>query len=143
MNEHSPQAMVMNGVFGNSNQTYGEHLVSIALNYKGFIDVIEWDICNPDNQPEDFAAQLVSDLRLEPAQEYLVAISYEIRKQIMIHVCHTVQRFSSIYESYIQHQIDEYEQMQMFHFGCSYDERERLNLSKLDPQILYASQIGG
>jgi len=111
MNEHSPQAMVMDGVFGNSTQSYGEHLVTIVLNYKGFTDVIEWDICNPDNQPEDFAARLVGDLQLEPAQEYLVAISYEIRKQIMIHICQTVQRFSSIYESYIQHQVDEYEQM--------------------------------
>jgi len=49
MIEHSPQAMVMDGVFGNSTQTLGEHLVTIVLNYKEFTDVIEWDICNPDN----------------------------------------------------------------------------------------------
>jgi len=71
------------------------------LNYRGFKDSIEWDISNPDNSPEDFARLLINDLQLEPADEFLIAISYEIRKQIMLHVCKSVQRFSNIYESYV------------------------------------------
>lgn len=94
MDEFSPQSLVMNGVFGNgegaTEEGYGEHIVQIRLDYKGFADLIEWDICNPDNQPEDFAAGLIEDMRLQPAEEYLVAITYEIRKQIMLHVCKTV-----------------------------------------------------
>lgn len=72
--------MVKNGFFGASGSGYGEHIVRICLKFKSFTDTIEWDICNPDNQPEEFAAQMISDLELEPAEEYLVAISYEIRK---------------------------------------------------------------
>lgn len=44
---------------------------------------------------------LVSDLGLAPQEEYIVAIAYEIRKQIMLHCCHKVQHFVSIYENYV------------------------------------------
>jgi hypothetical protein len=55
--------MVKNGVFGNGNGLgYGEHLITIDLWYKHFHDQIEWDISNPDNIPEEFAALLVRDL---------------------------------------------------------------------------------
>ena len=55
--------MVKNGVFGTGNGLgYGEHLITIDLWYKHFHDQIEWDISNPDNIPEEFAALLVRDL---------------------------------------------------------------------------------
>jgi hypothetical protein len=49
MDEMSPLSMIMNNEFGSSHLGYGEHIVIIRLCYKGFMDVIEWDICNPDN----------------------------------------------------------------------------------------------
>lgn len=53
LDEFSPQSLVMNGVFGNgegvTEEGYGEHIVQIKLNYKGYTDLIEWDICNPYN----------------------------------------------------------------------------------------------
>lgn len=67
MNQNSLKAMVIDGHFGNSSLKLGENLVSIVLNYKGFNDVFEWDICNPDNEPDEFAAMLVNDLQLEPS----------------------------------------------------------------------------
>ena len=46
-----------------------EHLLKISLNINIFgfkIDEsFEWDISNPDNSPEEFAADLVADLLLE------------------------------------------------------------------------------
>ena len=45
-----------NGVFGHGNgMGYGEHTIFIKLHYKDLTDEIEWDISNPDNQPEEFA----------------------------------------------------------------------------------------
>ena len=67
MDVYSIESMVKNGIFGNSGLGYGEHLVRINLKFQDFSDEIEWDICNPDNQPEEFAAQMISDLMLEPA----------------------------------------------------------------------------
>ena len=82
----SIESMVKDGIFGDGSACgmgYGEHLVLIHLRFRGFEDQFEWDICNPDNQPEEFAAQIVADMHLIPSQDYEVAISYEIRKQIM------------------------------------------------------------
>jgi hypothetical protein len=62
LDEFSVESLVKNGFFGTRGQGYGEHLVQICLNFQSFCEKFEWDICNPDNQPEDFAAQLVSDL---------------------------------------------------------------------------------
>ena len=77
LDDFSVESMVKNGVFGDGNgMGYGEHIITIDLRYKNFTDQIEWDICNPDNQPEEFAALLVKDLQLEPNQEYQVSISY-------------------------------------------------------------------
>jgi len=56
MDECSIESMVKNGLFGHSGLGYGEHLVRIKLKFQDFSDEIEWDICNPDNQPEEFAA---------------------------------------------------------------------------------------
>ena len=57
LNKFSVESLVKNGVFGNgSGMGYGEHLIQIDLSYGTFTDNITWDICNPDNQPEDFAA---------------------------------------------------------------------------------------
>ena len=56
MNEFSIESMVKNGTFGYGNGLgYGEHIITIDLQYKGYTDKIEWDISNPDNQPEEFA----------------------------------------------------------------------------------------
>ena len=52
--------------FGNSSQKIGENLVTIVLDYKGYRDTFEWDISNPDNEPDLFACSLVEDLQLEP-----------------------------------------------------------------------------
>jgi hypothetical protein len=69
--------MVKDGVFGfgSGGIGYGEHLIDIKLQFRDFIDEIQWDICNPDNSPEEFAAQMVQDLCLQPAQIYVMAIA--------------------------------------------------------------------
>jgi len=74
-----------------------EHIMQIDLDVKTesglrIVDSFQWDISNPDNVPEEFAAMLVADLVLENQQrpsdqqlelwnlEKLVAL--EIRRQI-------------------------------------------------------------
>ena len=66
-----------------------------------------WDITNPDNQPEDFAATMVSDLGLIPQLDYSLAISYEIRKQIQIYICRKVQGFCNVWENYVQARVED------------------------------------
>lgn len=91
LNRFSVESLVKNGIFGpGAGLGYGEHLICIDLRFKDFTDQIEWDICNPDNQPEEFACMLVRDLGLEPEEQYVVAIAYEIRKQIVFHCCKQV-----------------------------------------------------
>lgn len=103
----SVESMVKNGVFGHAaGAGPGEHLIPITLTYGEITETITWDICNPDNQPEDFAALLVSDLNLKPVLEYTVAISYEIRKQITTHCCRKLQTFTSYYENYVAQEIE-------------------------------------
>ena len=52
-----------------------EHLLKISLNINIFgfkIDEsFEWDISNPDNSPEEFAADLVADLMFEAGKTTL------------------------------------------------------------------------
>ena len=81
LDKFSIESMVKDGVFGaGAGLGHGEHLITIQLSFREFQDEFEWDLCNPDNQPEDFAASLVADLGLNPAQEFMVAITYEIKK---------------------------------------------------------------
>lgn len=84
--------MVKDGIFGygQGGIGYGEHLVTIKLQFRDYKENIQWDICNPDNQPEEFAAQMVSDLDLRPPELYIMAISYQIRKQIQLSCCKKV-----------------------------------------------------
>jgi hypothetical protein len=44
----------------------GENIINIELKLPYLTDSFEWDINNPDNQPEEFSALLVSDLGLKP-----------------------------------------------------------------------------
>lgn len=70
-----------------------EHLLKISLNINIFgfkIDEsFDWDISNPDNSPEEFAADLVADLSLEAGKTTLgyvkvasmeKAVAFEIRR---------------------------------------------------------------
>jgi len=65
-----------------------EHLVKINLNleFKGLslVDEFYWDITDPDNCPEEFAAQSVNDLRLP--RVFQTAIALSIRRQISNYV---------------------------------------------------------
>jgi len=106
----SIESMVRNGVFGHgAGNGYGEHLVPIRLQFRDFVDEFDWDLCNPDNQPEEFAATLVSDLDLKPREDFLIAISYEIRKQLSLYCCKKVQHFVSVYENYVATEIENLE----------------------------------
>jgi len=56
----SVESMVKDGVFGpGCGIGFGEHLVPITLHLGDLRETVTWDICNPDNQPEDFAASFV------------------------------------------------------------------------------------
>lgn len=88
LNHYSIESMVRDGVFGNgAGIDYGEHLMQIHLRIGDYSEAIQWDICNPDNQPEDFATSLVNDLQLQPVVPWTQAISFEIRKQILMYCC--------------------------------------------------------
>ena len=82
LDSFSVESLVKDGIFGygDGGLGYGEHLVDINLQFRDFSEVISWDICNPDNSPEEFATQMVLDLGLQPSQTYIVAIAYQIRK---------------------------------------------------------------
>ena len=49
---------------------------------------------------------MIEDLKLVPEEEYLIAISYEIRKQIKMSVCKRIQSFCNIVENYGQNELD-------------------------------------
>lgn len=87
-----------------------EHIVRIAIDVKTesglrLVDNFDWDITNPDNVPEEFAAALVSDLVLSSQQkatdrlwdllclEKLVAL--EIRRQIQFHCMRLASEFKA------------------------------------------------
>ena len=69
---------------------------------------------------------------LEPAQEYLVAISYEIRKQIMLEICKRVQKFSNIYENYVQNEMEIYEFQK--------EQGEGVNAEMVDEEEMFLNQ---
>lgn len=75
---------------------------------------------------------MISDLMLEPAQEYLVAISYEIRKQIMLEICKRVQKFSNIYENYVQNEMEIYEFQK--------EQGEGVNAEMVDEEEMFLNQ---
>lgn len=88
LNHYSIESMVRDGVFGNgAGIDHGEHLIQVNLRIGDYSESIQWDISNPDNQPEDFASTLVNDLQLQPAVQWAQAISFEIRKQILMYCC--------------------------------------------------------
>jgi len=66
LDEYSVESMVKDGHFGNQGMGYGEHIVHLNLKFKDMQETIEWDICNPDNQPEEFARVLIQDMKLAP-----------------------------------------------------------------------------
>jgi len=114
LNDHlsqcSPASLVIDGVFDQSahcNSSVGEQVIPIRLCFPFFTDCFDWDMSNPDNQPETFASALVRDLELEPAIDYSIAIAYEIRKQVQIHVCQRMQGFCNLWESYVQQRAEE------------------------------------
>lgn len=59
-----------------------EHLIEIILSIEWedyqLQDAFTWDITDPDNSPEEFAAQMVNDLELPPIFQTLIA--YQIRR---------------------------------------------------------------
>lgn len=77
MDQFSVESLVKDGIFGygDNGLGYGEHLIEINLHFRDYSESITWDICNPDNSPEEFATQMVLDLQLQPSQTYIVAIS--------------------------------------------------------------------
>lgn len=112
MDHFSIESMVKDGIFGSgAGIGYGEHLIPISLQFGDLKETFTWDICNPDNQPEDFSSQIVEDLNLYPALEYTYAITYEIRRQIMVYCMRKMQTFVSYYENYVTHEIDLFESM--------------------------------
>jgi len=80
-----------------SKRSSTEHIMQIDLDVKTesglrIVDSFLWDISNPDNVPEEFAAMLVADLVLEnqqtPSDQHLELwnleklVALEIRRQI-------------------------------------------------------------
>ena len=133
LNEFSVESMVKDGYFGHSGMGYGEHIVYINLKLKDFEEMIEWDICNPDNQPEEFAKVLIEDLGLTPEEDYLIAISYEIRKQIKMSFCKRIQSFCNLQENFGQNELD------IIDFNRSKDFPNQE--SSISHQIQYASSF--
>ena len=54
-----------------------EHLIEIVLSieWNGHYlrDSFKWDITDPDNVPEEFAAQMIDDLELPPIFQSLIS----------------------------------------------------------------------
>lgn len=103
-------SMVKDGYFGHCGKGFGEHLVNIKLRIGRFEDEFLWDIANPDNSPEEFASCMVAEHGLGQSDSeklmYIIGIVCEIRRQIILHVCRQVQKFSYIYESYVKKEIE-------------------------------------
>ena len=57
--------------------------LDISVDTVNLRDQFEWDLSDPQNQPEDFAYQLCADLGLPG--EFLTAISHSIREQVDAH----------------------------------------------------------
>ena len=99
-----------------------EHLLKIVLdvtvapNYS-IRDSFEWDLACPDNQPEEFAAQLVADHMLSLDQKNSErhfslslklenAVAMEIRKQINLHCTHLAKTFKDNFEAFVADEVD-------------------------------------
>lgn len=57
--------------------------LDIAIGNNHLIDQFEWDISNPENNPEDFATAMVEELSLTP--EFITAIAHSIREQAQLY----------------------------------------------------------
>ncbi len=57
--------------------------LDITSGSKTFVDQFEWDINNPDNNPEEFASVLCDEMSL--SGEFSTAISHSIREQCQIY----------------------------------------------------------
>lgn len=59
-----------------------EHLIRVILDIEHdgvtLKDSFVWDITNPDNEPAEFAAQMVSDLNLPDS--FTTLIAYQIQR---------------------------------------------------------------
>ena len=76
--EFSPDKLIKSGRLSQALVDRHEHLVPISIDVGEYQDCFEWDISNPDNDPQEFAAQTVRDLQLKPELEYTVAIACSI-----------------------------------------------------------------
>lgn len=56
--------------------------LDIAIGNNHLVDQFEWDISNPENNPEEFATIMVEELSLSP--DFATAISHAIREQAQI-----------------------------------------------------------
>ncbi|PSK46350.1 hypothetical protein B9Z65_5318 [Elsinoe australis] len=58
--------------------------LNITVGHITLVDQFEWDINNPDNNPEDFAQQMARDLSL--SGEFTTAIAHSIREQSQLYI---------------------------------------------------------
>ena len=95
-----------------------EFVLSIELKvsygpYLTIVDNIEWDLSNPDNCPEQFAANLVSDYLFErpetlkkvseaELQSFERALSLEIRRLIDIEIFRQASKLNLTLETLMQ-----------------------------------------
>ena len=73
----------------NANRIGGDDLrikirLDIVVGQNELLDTVEWDISNPDNDPEEFAQVMCEELQLPG--EFMTAIAHSIREQV--HVYH-------------------------------------------------------
>ena len=83
-----------------------EHPIAISLDMelegKLIEDSFTWDMANPDNCPDQFAAVMASDLGLGPESEKLIA--FDIRRQISEYTLLCAKAFKDRFELYLQTQ---------------------------------------
>ncbi|KAF2227899.1 hypothetical protein BDZ85DRAFT_277765 [Elsinoe ampelina] len=58
--------------------------LNITVGHITLVDQFEWDINNPDNNPEEFAQQMARDLSL--SGEFTTAIAHSIREQSQLYI---------------------------------------------------------
>ncbi|PNS20712.1 hypothetical protein CAC42_2957 [Sphaceloma murrayae] len=58
--------------------------INITVGHITLVDQFEWDINNPDNNPEEFAQQMACDLSL--SGEFTTAIAHSIREQSQLYI---------------------------------------------------------
>ncbi len=57
--------------------------MNLQVGNMSLVDQFEWDLSNPQNNPEEFSRQLCADLGL--GGEFVTTISYSIRGQLSWH----------------------------------------------------------